>query len=533
MLPYDFCRRIGVILQHRETQLSKLEHIGKVYLVGAGPGDPKLITLRGRELLEIADTVIYDYLANPKLLAMAPEGAEKIYVGKKGGSRSSEHQDKINRIMIEAARRGKSVVRLKGGDPFIFGRGGEEVEALAAAAILFEVIPGISSAMAVPSYAGIPLTHRDLASSVTLITGHEDPSKAESHLNWEKLATGADTLVFLMAMGNLSNIVDQLIRHGRISITPVALIEWGSHPIQRSVIGTLADIVEKAAKAAIHPPVVIVVGEVVSLRKHFNWFETRPLFGKRIVVTRAREQAAEFLDRLSDLGAEAISLPTLEILPPPTWDAVDAAIGQIEKYDVLIFTSVNGVAYFKKRLRELGKDLRILKGISLCAIGSRTAKAIEDWGMKVDCVPTEFKAEGLLESLQEQGIRGKRFLLPRAMEAREILPEEIEKLGGRVDVVPVYRACRPRPAPQALDALRERCSIDLLTFASSSTVRNFIDLIGKQALETWVKRTPVACIGPITAQTAEEYGLNVVLLPKEYTFSAFADEIVDYFIKKR
>ncbi len=512
--------------------MSKPKPIGKVFLVGAGPGDPKLLTLRGKALIETADTVIYDYLANPKLLDMAPEDAERIYVGKKGGSRSSEHQAQINRLMVEAAKIGKTVVRLKGGDPFIFGRGGEEIEALAAASIPFEVIPGITSAIGVPTFAGIPLTHRELASSVTFITGHEDPSKAESQLNWAHLATGADTLVFLMAMGNLAQIVDRLIQHGRAPLTPIALIEWGSHPFQRSVIGKLEDIVAKAAEASIHPPVVIVVGEVVSLRKHFNWFETRPLFGKRIVVTRAKEQAAEFLDRLSDLGAEAIALPTLEILPPPSWDAADAAIAQIEAYDALIFTSVNGVAYFKKRLKTLGKDLRILKGLKLCAIGTRTAKAIEDWGMQVDCVPKEFKAEGLIEALKLQGIRGKRFLIPRALEAREILPEEIAKQGGKVDVVPVYQALRPKHKAEALEDLHERGGIDLLTFASSSTVRNFVGMVGKTALDRWVKQTAVACIGPITAETARDAGLKVDIMPKEYTFAAFADEIVDYFKKK-
>ncbi|MFQ5596796.1 MAG: uroporphyrinogen-III C-methyltransferase [Nitrospiria bacterium] len=505
---------------------------GKVYLVGAGPGDPKLITLRGKELLEGADTVIYDYLANPKLLAFTKEATECIYVGKKGGSRSAKHQEKIDRLMIDAAQEGKTVVRLKGGDPFIFGRGGEEVEALAAAGVPFEVIPGISSAIGVPTYAGIPLTHRECASSVTLLTGHEDPSKASSHLNWKALATGADTLVMLMAMGNLANIVDRLVRHGRAPTTPAALIEWGCHAVQRSLSGTLQDIVEKAEEAAMHPPVVMVVGEVVSLRAHFNWFERLPLFGKRILVTRAREQASVFLDLLSSYGAEAISFPMLRIVPPPSWDPMDHAIDHISQYDVLIFTSVNGVAFFRKRLETLHKDLRILHGLSLCAIGPKTAEAIEHWGMHVDVTPAEFKAEGLIKALETQGIRGRRFLIPRAKEARELLPEAIGRLGGSVDVVPAYQALSPDNPGGAIREIQNRGKIDVLTFASSSTLRNFMDIVGRQNFDTEFEQSAVACIGPITAQTAEAYGLKVDIIPVEYTFAALANEIVDYFKKK-
>lgn len=506
---------------------------GKVYLVGAGPGDPKLITLRGKELLESADTVIYDYLSNPKLLDFTKETAEKIYVGKKGGSRSSEHQEKINALMIDVAQRGKIVVRLKGGDPFIFGRGGEEVEALATAHIPFEVVPGITSAIGVPTYAGIPLTHRELASSVTFITGHEDPAKGESRLNWAHLAQGADTLVFLMAMGNLSKMIKRLIRHGRAPETPIALIQWGSYPFQKTLVGTLENIVSKAASEEIKPPVVMVIGEVLSLRDRFNWFENGPLFGKRILVTRAQEQASEFLDLLASYGAEAISFPTLQIVPPPQWDALDAAITQIEQYDTLIFTSVNGVTYFRKRLETLQKDLRLLKGISICAIGPKTAKAIHDWGLQVDFIPAEFKAEGLIEALETKGIHGNRFLIPRAKEAREILPEEIKRLGGSVDVVPVYQAIQPTYDPKEIKALHRRGKIDILTFASSSTLRNFIEIIGHEGLETWFNESAVACIGPITAQTAYEFGLKVDVIPNEYTFPALADAIVDYFKKKR
>ena len=513
--------------------MSNSKNTGIVYLVGAGPGDPKLLTLRGKELLEQADVVIYDYLANAALLDFAKEGSELIYVGKKGGSRCSAHQLRINGLMIAAAKQGKTVVRLKGGDPFIFARGGEEVEALSASSVPFEVIPGISSAIGVPAYAGIPLTHRERASSFTVITGHEDPEKAGNYLKQAQLATGADTLVYLMAMGKLSKVVAELIDHGRSADTAIALIQWGSYPFQRTLVGTLSNIIEKSEADGMKPPVVMVVGEVVSLRERINWFESRPLFGKRIFVTRAKAQATEFLDLLSGYGAEAIPFPTLQIVAPSDWVRIDAAIDQIEQYDTIIFTSVNGVSYFRNRLKTLGRDLRILKGSSLCAIGPRTAKAIVDWGLHVDLTPETFTAEGLLEALGREGFSGKRFLIPRAEEAREILPEEINRLGGRVDVAPVYKAVRPVYAQEEMTALLKRGPIDMLTFASSSTLKNFFEIVGKAGMVSRFKESAIACIGPITARTAEEFGLRVDVMPKDYTFTAMTTAIVDYFVKKK
>lgn len=504
---------------------------GTVYLVGAGPGDPKLITLRGKELLAEADVIIYDYLANPKLLEFAKEGAEKIYVGKKGGSRSSLHQEHIDHLMVEAAKAGKLVVRLKGGDPFIFGRGGEEAEALVAAGIPFEVVPGVTSAISVPTYAGIPLTHRDKASTVAFVTGHEDPAKEGSLVDWAKLAGGPDTLVFLMGMGNLAGIVSELVRHGKDPKTPIALIRWGTHPFQKTLVGRLDNIVEKVGIEGMKPPVVMVVGEVVSLRNRLNWFESKPLFGKRIIVTRAKEQAPEFIDLLSSYGAEAVSFPTLEIAPPPSWVEADAAIERIEHYNWIIFTSVNGVQSFRKRLATLRKDLRVLKGISLCAIGPRTAAEVEAWSLQVDLVPSEFKAEGVLQALEGRGIAGKRFLIPRALEAREILPEEIQKKGGKVDVVPVYQSVRPTPDPAMLETILRAKGVDLITFASSSTLRNFMEILGPQR-QSWLTGIAIACIGPITAETAREFGLKVDVIPGEYTLPALAESIVDYFRKK-
>ncbi len=502
---------------------------GKVTLVGAGPGDIKLLTLRGKALLETADTIVYDYLANPDLLQWTKPGAEKIYVGKKRGSSNAEHQLKINSLLVESARAGKNVVRLKGGDPFIFGRGSEEIEALSEASIPFEVVPGVTSAIGVPAYAGIPLTHRKLASAVTLITGHEDPTKAESHLNWEKLAAGADTLVFLMAMGNLSAIIARLTRNGKSENTPVALIEWGTYPYQKTLTGTLKNIHQLGTEKKIKPPVVMVIGEVVSLRDQLNWFETRPLFGKRIVVTRAAAQAQDFIELLTEQGAEVVSFPTLEIVPPPSFAALDAAIDQIESYNTLIFTSVNGVSFFRRRLRDLKKDIRLLKGINICAIGPGTAKTIEDWDLRVDLIPDEFKAEGLLEKLKLLGVQGKRFLIPRALEAREILPDELRQMGGEVDVVPAYQAKRPEYSNEDIESFLNRGNIDMLTFASASTLRHFVEIIGEMRFEQYLKNSAIAAIGPITAQAAEKMGLKVSLTPKEYTFLSLTEAIVDYY----
>ncbi len=502
---------------------------GKVFLVGAGPGDPKLLTLRGKTLLEEADTVVYDYLANPALLNFAKGEAERIYVGKKRGASNGQHQAKINQILIQSALAGKNVVRLKGGDPFIFGRGGEELEALVAESIPFEVVPGVSSAIGVPAYAGIPLTHRKIASSVTFITGHEDPDKVGNQINWEKLAIGADTLVFLMAMGNLSAIIRQLIFYGKSVTTPIAVIEWGSYPYQKTVTGTLENIEAIVSEKRIKPPVVLVVGAVVSLRDQLKWFETRPLFGKRILVTRAKAQAAVFITELEALGAEVISFPTLEICPPPSWDALDGAIDQIESYDTLIFTSVNGVSFFRDRLRALKKDFRLLKGISICAIGSATAETIEAWDLRVDLIPDEFKAEGLLDKLKESEIQGKRFLIPRALEARETLPDELRRLGGQVDVVPVYQAVQPSYSDEEIEYFLKRGAIDIMTFASSSTLRHFVAMIGQARFELYLKESAIAVIGPITGKTATNLGLTVSVMPKSYTFSALRDAIVDYY----
>jgi len=502
---------------------------GKVYLVGAGPGDPGLLTLRGKECLEQADVVLYDYLANPALLTHVPDHAERVYVGRRGKGKYPE-QESINRLLIERARAGKVVVRLKGGDPFVFGRGGEEAEVLASGGIEFEVVPGVTAAVAVPAYAGIPVTHRTLASTLTIVTGHEDPEKPSTALEWPRLATSQGTLVFLMGMKNLSAIVTNLMAEGRPASTPVAIIRWGTRAVQHTVVGTLADITEKAEAAQMEPPTVIVVGEVVRLRPQLNWFEQRPLFGKRVLMTRAKEQAGDLAARLASYGAEPVESPTITIVPPVDWTAVDRAISEIGTYDWVIFTSVNGVDRFMTRLLARGLDSRCLAGRRLCCIGPRTAQELERFGLRADVVPTDYQAEGVLEVLKQQDLSRVRVLIPRAEVARELLPDELRGCGARVDVVPVYRTLIPtQDAEGWRQALMDR-RIHIVTFTSSSTVRNFVAMLGGiETVQPLMRSVTIACIGPITAKTVEEYGLTVSIMPRENTIPALVDAIAHHY----
>lgn len=502
--------------------------MGKVYIIGAGPGDPGLITVKGLKCIGEADVIVYDYLANRYFLRYAKEGAEAIHVGKRGFHHTMP-QEEINRLLIEKARRGKVVARLKGGDPFIFGRGGEEALVLAEAGIPFEIVPGVSSAVAAPAYAGIPLTHRAFNSTVAFITGHEDPKKEDSRIEWDKVS-GMGTIVFLMGIKNLKKNIERLIENGRDPETPVAIVRWGTKPEQETVVGTLKTIVEVAKEKDFKPPAVVVVGDVVKLREKLNWFETKPLFGKKVLVTRTREQAGEFSELLRKYGAEPVEFPTIETRPPDSWDKADRAIASIEGYDWLIFTSVNGVRYFMERFYRLGRDIRDLKGIRICAIGPKTAERVASLGIKIDLTPSEYKAEGIIEALGDEGIRGKRFLLPRALVAREILPEEIKRKGGRIDVVPVYKTVRPEgeDAEKVRKLLKEK-AIDLVTFTSSSTVLNFSEIFGKEQVVELLDGIPVGCIGPITAGTARKLGLPVSFIPKEYTIEAFVEEAIRFF----
>ncbi len=497
---------------------------GMVYLIGAGPGDPGLITIKGLSCLKRADVVIYDYLANEELLKEVQEGAELIYVGKRGG----EHilpQREINCLMIQKAQEGKIVARLKGGDPFIFGRGGEEAEVLAQEEVPFQIIPGVTAAVAVPAYAGIPLTHREYTSTVAFVTGHEDPQKERSQINWPKLATGVGTLVFLMGAGHLFSIVDELVKNGRDPQTPIAVIRWGTLPEQETFVATLATIKEEAKKREIKPPAIILIGEVVKLRQKLNWYETLPLFGKKILVTRSRAE------RLREFGAWPIEFPTIEIVPPSSWADVDHCLKQMIAYDWLIFTSVNGVKFLISRLLALGMDIRDLKGPKICAIGPKTAEVLRDLNLQVDFIPSEYRAEGLLQRWRGLNLKGKKFLIPRAKVARDLLPEELRKAGAVVDVVEVYQTILPQREQAKICQLLKEIEISAITFTSSSTAQNFTEIIGEEVKEL-TAGIPIASIGPITAAKVSSLGMETTIMPKEYTIPALVDALVAYFSSK-
>ncbi|HET9179113.1 MAG TPA: uroporphyrinogen-III C-methyltransferase [Terriglobia bacterium] len=498
---------------------------GKVYLVGAGPGDTGLLTLKGKAALERADVIIYDFLANEDLLRYAPPECEKICVGKRPGHKSSS-QEAINELLVNRAAQGKVVVRLKGGDPFIFGRGGEEAQALAKAGIRFEIVPGITSGYAVPAYAGIPLTHRDLSSSVTFVTGHEDPSKPSNSVEWAKLAAGADTLVLFMGVRNLPEISAALIKGGKDPGTPAAVIFWGTRATQQTVTGSLADIAARVG--GIEAPAIIVVGNVAALREELNWFERLPLFGRRIVTTRAQGQSEALRRALENLGAEAVEVPAIEVRDPQSWQPLDEAIGRLEEFDYLLFTSANGVRKFLGRLIACGRDLRDLKGLVIGAIGPGTSAELAATGIRADFLPEEYRAEGLIERLSRDEIRGKRFLIPRAKVARDILPRSLEGRGARVEVVEAYETVRPDFPAGELERLLTPVP-DAITFTSSSTVINFVGLIENAGLRTILERTAIASIGPITSETVRQHGLEVSMEAADSTIDGLIEALQIYF----
>ena len=498
---------------------------GKVYLVGAGPGDLGLLTVRGGELLRRADVVVYDRLANPRLLDIyLRPGAERVYVGKA----SSQHtlaQDQINGLLVREAKAGKTVVRLHGGDPFVFGRGGEEALELVAAGIPFEVVPGVTSAVAAPAYAGIPVTHRGHNTSFAVITGHENPGKGVSTIAWDKLANGPGVLVFLMGLANLRLIVDELVKNGRPPSTPIAIIRWATWPCQRTLVGTLEDIVARVEVADFHPPAVIVVGSVVGLRDSLRWWDNRPLSGKRVLVTRSREQASVLAELLREQGAEPVEAPVLEIVPPESFDEMDRAIGQLENYDWVVFTSANGVKLFVDRLMSTGHDVRAFGSARLAAIGPATAQELRDRFLNVDFVPSEYVAEDVAAGLVGLGVSGKRVLLPRADLARDVLKVEMEKSGAMVDAVVCYRTVPAREDLSRLASELAQGRIDVVTLASSSTARNLVSGLGEGALQL-LSRPIIACIGPITAATAGELGLRVDVVAPEHTMPGLVEAIV-------
>jgi uroporphyrinogen III methyltransferase / synthase len=491
--------------------------MGKVYLVGAGPGDVKLITLRGLELIQKADVIIYDFLVNKELLAFARSDTEIIYVGKQASKHELPQKD-INTLIASKAKEKDIVVRLKGGDPFIFGRGGEEAQVLADHNIAFEIVPGITSAISVPAYAGIPLTHRDFASTVAFITGHEDEKKTESTIRWDELATGPDTLVFLMGVKNLKTIKDRLIAGGRNPDTMACLIQWGTLPKQKVVTGRLREIDVVAKKAGIRPPAIILVGNVISLRNQLQWFERRPLFGKKIAITRAPHQSLKLGELLTEKGAEVLYCPTIDIKPIKPNKRLSKAINSIQGYLCIIFTSTNAVSLFFETLYSMGKDTRALAGIKILPIGEATASLLGSKGIIPDHIPDTFTSEGIVEVLRTLTVQGNRFLLPRAEEARDIIVAFIRNQGGTCDVVPIYRASLPKD----ITPLDEKP--DIVTFTSSSTVKNFVTLYGKNAL----KGTIIASIGPVTTNTLKGFGFKSHIEAKRYDIPGLVEAIVEY-----
>ena len=506
---------------------------GRVYLVGAGPGDPGLLTLRGRRCLAAADVVVYDYLANPELLRFARPDARRVFCGKHGGTARPLSQDEINALLVQHARAGRAVVRLKGGDPFIFGRGGEEAQALIAAGISFEVVPGVTSATGVPAYAGIPLTHRDVTSTVTFVAGHGASGRGVADVPWAHLAHGG-TLVLLMSTTQLGENLSRLRREGLAADTPAALIRWGTMPAQQTIVGTVGDLADRVAALHLRPPTVTVIGEVVRMRSDLAWFERRPLFGRSIVVTRARHQAETFIEALEALGAGVIHVPCIDVRFSAAATGLEDALRHLTHYEWVIFTSVNGVRAFLEGLAAIGGDTRQLGHARLAAIGSETARALAEAHLRADVVPNEFRAESLAATLGPEAVKGKRVLLPRAANARRVLPDTLRAFGALVDDVVAYHVETPKGGADAVrERLRER-SVDLVTFASSTTVRHFMDLVGADAVRDAVsleqpagrRRVLVGCIGPVTAETAREVGLPVDVQPEEYTISGFTGAIV-------
>ena len=515
-----------------QTPDKTIREVGKVYLVGAGPGDPGLLTLRGKFLLERAEVVVYDYLANTKLLKHVGKAAELIYVGKKGGGLHAFTQEGINALLVEYGRAGKMVVRLKGGDPFIFGRGAEEIEELVAAGIPFEVVPGVTSATAAATYAGIPITHRKYTASVAFITGHEDPTKKESNVRWDKLATGAGTIVIFMGIKNLPIITAKLIENGRDPQTPVAVVRWASTPEQQSVEGTLETITEVVREAGIKPPALVVVGEVVKLRKTIDWYEKRPLFGKRIVVTRTREQASELVALLEEYGADCLEYSTINIEPVDDYRVLDRELERISSCRWLLFTSLNAVTYFFRRLDDLGLDARALAGVKIAVVGRATGDELLKYGIRVDLIPEKFTGEGLAEALITEGVAGGRILLPRAVKASDVLPDMLNRAGAEVVIAPVYQNVPPTGRKDQLREELEEKKIDMVTFTSSSTVTNFltmVDAASEEEMHRLLDGVALAAIGPITSRTVEDRRLKIDVQPERYTIPDMVNAIVDHY----
>lgn len=503
--------------------------IGKVYLVGAGPGDSELLTLKGLDCIRKANLILYDALINFRLLDKALEGVKKIDVGKRSHqcyAGLEQQQTEINNLMIRNARAGLVVVRLKGGDPFVFGRGGEEAEALQKAGVPFEIVPGVTSGIAAPAYAGIPLTHRKISSLVTFVTGHRASLIGKHEVDWEGLGRLDGTLVIFMGVTNRKKVSERLINGGRSPETPVAVVQLGTFPEQKTVRTTLKGL----GGTDIVTPATIIVGEIAALDLH--WLDSKPLFGRRIVVTRTREQASDLVEKLLDLGADTLEAPTIQIVDPIDWGPVDRAIEEIEVIDWILFSSPNGVTHFFKRIWTQGKDLRALKHTKIAAVGPATAERLASYTLKVDLCPSRHVAEGIVESFEREGsLQGKNFLIVRPEISRNVLINGIQKMGGKVREIVTYRTTKPSGLSQHVLEALDSGKVDLATFTSSSTVRNFAELLGKERLKKVADKVLAACIGPITAKTAQNLGFQVIAEPSQdkNSISRMVEGIKDYF----
>jgi uroporphyrinogen III methyltransferase/synthase len=498
---------------------------GVVYLVGAGPGDPGLLTRRGEALLRAADVVVYDRLVAPSLLDLSPPTAEKIFVGKEGGG-PSVPQRETTELLIERGLAGQCVVRLKGGDPFVFGRGGEEALDLRRAGVPFEIVPGVTSAIAAPAYAGIPVTHRGLASSVTFATGHEDPTKPESSIDWSRLARGGDTLVFLMGVEHLATIATHLIAAGRDPAEPSALVRWGTIAQQRTLRAPLGQIATLSREQDFRPPAVLVVGAVVDLAADLNWFERRPLFGRRILVTRAREQASALSEQLLALGAEPLEFPTIRIEPLADPEPLDRAVERLGQADWVILTSANGVRAVFERLTVLGRDARVFASTRVAAIGPATAASLLEHGIRPDFVPSAFTSEAIARELAPLVEPGQQVVLLRADIAPRILADQLARSGAEVENVAAYRTMPDLAGRDQILRRLERRQIDVVTFTSSSTVRNLVEGLGP-ARTNLLDDPLLACIGPVTSATARELGLRVDLEASVHTVDGLVQALVE------
>src|SRR5438874_2588756 len=500
---------------------------GKVYLVGAGPGDLGLVTLRAKERIERADVIVYDHLANPEMLGWARDDAEIVYAGKKAGEHALT-QDEINELLVEKARAGREVVRLKGGDPFVFGRGAEEAKAIVDAGIALEIVPGITSAIAGPAYAGIPVTHRAENSLVTFFTGHEDPSKTKSAIDYAALAKLGGTQVMLMGVDRIDAIAREMMANGVRRDLPVALVRWATTERQETLIGTLENIAQRVAEAEFEAPAVAVFGEVVELRKDLRWYEDRPLAGKRIVVTRTRKQAGALTSQLRALGADVFELPTIRIEPPTDLRAFGELVQDAHQYDWIVFTSPNGVNGFFEMFFKLYDDAREIGPTKIAAIGPATAQRVRDFHLHVDLQPEEFVAESIVRQFQKRGgVENLRILIARAEKARDVLPRELSKLGAIVDEAFAYRTV---PETRDITGARRRLleqGADLITFTSSSTVENFLAL----GLP-WPKGMRISSIGPITSKTVRDQGLKVDVEARRHDIDGLVQSIRELFTEK-